>query len=111
MVTSQRTGLRGAGSSAVHETLHSLVSMKKRKNEVAHSTLPFCKHRVAALRRRPVNTTAYASLTGLLLLFVACQPTGLVSEHTALGQDGVPLRAAFNADQGKVRVMMLVSPT
>ena len=31
--------------------------------------------------------------------------------HVTLGKDAEPLRAAFNADVGKVRVMMLVSPT
>ena len=31
--------------------------------------------------------------------------------HITLGSDAELLRASFNADVGKVRVMMLVSPT
>jgi len=58
-----------------------------------------------------MKAIVYASLTGLLLLFIACKPAGLVSEYTPLGHDSDPLRAAFNADQGKVRVLILVSPT
>jgi hypothetical protein len=58
-----------------------------------------------------MKARVYASLTGLLLLFIACKPGGLMSEHTPLGHDSNPLRAAFNADQGKVRVLMLVAPT
>ncbi len=33
------------------------------------------------------------------------------AEYVILGKDAEPLRTAFNADAGKVRVMMLVSPT
>jgi mercuric ion transport protein len=38
-------------------------------------------------------------------------PKGDVREHAAIGTDGNPLRAAFNRDAGKVRVLMLVAPT
>ncbi len=31
--------------------------------------------------------------------------------HVTIGKDAEPLRATFNADVGKVRVVMLVSPT
>lgn len=58
-----------------------------------------------------MKARVYASLVGLLLLCIACKPGGLMSEHTPLGHDSGPLRAAFNADQGKIRVLMLVSPT
>lgn len=32
-------------------------------------------------------------------------------DYKALDADAEPLRAAFNADAGKVRVLMLVAPT
>ena len=36
---------------------------------------------------------------------------GGVREYAAIGADGDPLRAAFNKDAGKVRVLILVAPT
>jgi hypothetical protein len=38
-------------------------------------------------------------------------PKGSVREHAAIGADANPLRAAFNMDARKVRVLMLVAPT
>ena len=55
--------------------------------------------------------------SALLTLFIvvaavtACQPRGRVAAHERLGRSAAALRAAFNADAGKVRVLMLVSPT
>ena len=55
--------------------------------------------------------------TALLMLFIAvaalggCQPRGRVAAHERLDSGAAALRAAFNADAGKVRVLMLVSPT
>lgn len=48
-----------------------------------------------------------------LLVFgaAACQPGGEDRPHVSLGGDAGALRAAFNADSGKVRVVMLVAPT
>ncbi len=36
---------------------------------------------------------------------------GSSADYTSLEADGNPLRATFNADRGKVRVLMLVAPT
>jgi hypothetical protein len=47
-------------------------------------------------------------LAGALL---ACQPPGQDRPHTTLGGDGAALRAAFNRDSGRVRIVMLVAPT
>ncbi len=33
------------------------------------------------------------------------------ASYTAIDRDAEPLRSAFNADVGKVRVLMLVAPT
>ena len=49
-------------------------------------------------------SVAVAALTG-------CQAKGKVAAHERLDASAAPLRAAFNADAGKVRVLMLVSPT
>lgn len=55
--------------------------------------------------------------SALLTLFIAgaaltgCQPKGKVAAHERLDPGAAALRAAFNADAGKVRVLMLVSPT
>ena len=53
------------------------------------------------------------TVAGALLLIgmAACQPPGNDRPHTSLGDDAAALRAAFNADSGKVRVVMLVAPT
>jgi hypothetical protein len=42
---------------------------------------------------------------------LACAPRDHASPHEVLGADVEPLRAAFNADSGRVRIVMLVSPT
>jgi hypothetical protein len=47
----------------------------------------------------------------LLLGIGGCQPRGENRPHLSLGGDAEALRAAFNADSGKVRVVMLVAPT
>jgi hypothetical protein len=52
-----------------------------------------------------------AGLTALAAALLACQPSGPDRPHTALGPNAEELRAAFNADTGKVRVVMLVAPT
>ena len=47
----------------------------------------------------------------LATALLACQPSGTDRPHTALDPQVQQLRAAFNADSGMVRVIMLVSPT
>ena len=42
---------------------------------------------------------------------IACQLAGSDRPHTALGSQAQELRAAFNADSGRVRVVMLAAPT
>ena len=52
-----------------------------------------------------------------LILFVApkasalLEPKAAVSSHVSIGPGASELRGAFNADLGKVRVIMLVAPT
>ncbi len=44
-------------------------------------------------------------------LVAALGLTSSAPGYTALDEDGDPLRAAFNQDAGKVRVLVLVAPT
>jgi hypothetical protein len=53
-----------------------------------------------ALRRLTVAT--------MLLIAAACAPT---QPYAKIDESAEPLRARFNADAGRVRVMMLVAPT
>lgn len=56
---------------------------------------------------RSRNRIAALVVAGLL----GCQPSGPDRPHMALGPDLRLLRAAFNADSDKVRVVILASPT
>ncbi len=47
-------------------------------------------------------------LAVLLATAMSAQP---IADYQPLDPDAEPLRAAFNADAGKVRVLMLVAPT
>jgi hypothetical protein len=53
----------------------------------------------------------FARVLLLSCLAIGCRLGGRSSSHTALQADIDPLRAAFNAEVGKVRVVMLLSPT
>ena len=50
-------------------------------------------------------------LLPLTALLLACQPPGDDRPHAVLGPGAAQVRDAFNADSGKVRVVMLVAPT
>lgn len=47
----------------------------------------------------------------LLLCVTACNRLGTERSYAVLGDTSAAVRTAFNADAGKVRVVMLVSPT
>jgi hypothetical protein len=49
-------------------------------------------------------------LLGLVVL-AGCRDKGPSASHAQLTDGSEPLRAAFNADVGKVRVLMLVAPS
>ena len=52
------------------------------------------------------------ALLGVLLgLMLSCQSSGPSSGHASLDAGGEPLRAAFNQDVGKVRAILIGSPT
>lgn len=52
---------------------------------------------------------------GVLLVLVAalasCKVAGKKSPYSAVGPEAAALRDAFNADAGKVRLIVLVAPT
>ena len=60
--------------------------------------------------RLAVSRISLCVLVGLTTL-AACQPGGSDRPHVNLDANIEALRAAFNADSGKVRVLMLVAPT
>ncbi len=45
------------------------------------------------------------------VLVLACTPAGPPAEHQVLQAQWEPLRARFQADSGKVRAILLASPT
>jgi hypothetical protein len=45
------------------------------------------------------------------LLASSCMPKAAPAPFRELGATAAPLRDAFNADVGKVRIVMLVAPT
>jgi len=47
----------------------------------------------------------------LLLVLADCRAKGTAAPHERLDEDATVLRVAFNADVGKVRILILVSPT
>ena len=53
------------------------------------------------------------ALAGLVLLAAAagCGPKPPSAPYVRIGRDLAAVRAAFNADSGKVRVVLLLSPT
>lgn len=52
-----------------------------------------------------------ASTVALLLGVTACQRMGTATPYVVVGETSAAVKATFNADVGKVRVVMIVSPT
>ena len=52
-----------------------------------------------------------ALLTVLFGLMLSCRSGGPSSEHASLDASGEPLRSAFTQDAGKVRAIIIGSPT
>ena len=50
-------------------------------------------------------------VAGIAVLALACKIKGERQPYAAIGAGAEALRAAFNADAGKVRVVVLVAPT
>lgn len=50
-------------------------------------------------------------LTSGVLSMVGCSANGPISPHQSLGGDPSLLRTVFQTDSGKVRLILLLSPT
>ena len=50
-------------------------------------------------------------LGGVAATLVGCAPAGPVQRYAVLDASSEPLRSRFTSANGKVRVLMLVSPT
>lgn len=57
--------------------------------------------------RASVAAAAILSLLGV----TACHHLGTETPYVVVGDTSAAVKAAFNADVGKVRVVMIVSPT
>ncbi len=55
--------------------------------------------------------TTYVGLAAAALVLVASAGPSTPPAYERIDRDGEPLRSTFNADAGKVRVVMLVAPT
>jgi hypothetical protein len=53
----------------------------------------------------------FHALVPLAALLAASVPVPVGPDYSVIDGDSEPLRATFNADVGKVRVLMLVAPT
>ena len=61
---------------------------------------------------RPMKSVRLAVAgVSISLASSGCTPKGPPSPYQVLGEAATPLRDAFNANVGKVRVVMLVAPT
>ena len=61
--------------------------------------------------RPSVSRSAAALVLVAAALTGACRIQGKQQAFVAVGDEAATLRAAFNADVGKVRVVMLVAPS
>ena len=52
-----------------------------------------------------------ATWLAAFLVLIACEGSGAGARHESIGPRGEPLKTAFNAAEGKVRAVLLASPT
>lgn len=65
----------------------------------------------AARRRSAANLVGFGALAGGLLALATACGGGEAREHRVVGAGFEPLRSDFTADSGKVRAILLASPT
>lgn len=70
-----------------------------------------CPPRMGRWIRVSIKIAIVAWVAAAALWVAACAPTGPASSYSVIRADGDPLRSAFNANVGKVRLIMLVAPT
>ena len=70
-----------------------------------------CPTAVGRWIRISLRVAIVAWIVAATLWIAACAPSGPSSPYHVITPDGEPLRNTFNANVGKVRVIMLVAPT
>ena len=70
-----------------------------------------CPTEVGRWIRLSLRVAIVAWIVAATLWIMACAPKGPPSPYRVITADGEPLRSTFNANVGKVRVIMLVAPT
>ena len=70
-----------------------------------------CPTTVGRWIRVSLRVAIVAWIAAATLWLAACAPKGPSSPYRVITPEGEPLRSAFNANVGKVRVIMLVAPT
>ena len=70
-----------------------------------------CPTTVGRWIRLSLRVAIIAWIVAATLWVAACAPQGPASPYQVITTDDEPLRSAFNANGGKVRVIMLVAPT
>ena len=70
-----------------------------------------CPTAVGRWIRVSLRVAIVAWIVAATLWVMACTPSGPSSPYRVITADGEPLRSAFNANVGKVRVIMLVAPS
>lgn len=71
-----------------------------------------CPPRVGRWIRVSLRIALVAWIAGAILWLAACAaPSAPPGSHQVIGSNAEPLKSTFNANVGKVRVIMLVAPT
>jgi hypothetical protein len=77
----------------------------------APSAAGACPPQIGRWVRISLRIAIVAWIVGATLWLAACAPKGPASGHQVITADGEPLKSMFNANVGKVRIIMLVAPT
>lgn len=64
-----------------------------------------------SMSRRAASRCTFLLVAVLAALAASCEVAGKRQPFAAIGAEAETLRAAFNADVGKVRLVVLVAPT
>src|SRR5579872_3857011 len=77
----------------------------------APSAAAACPPHIGRWVRLSLKIAITAWIVGATLWLAACAPSAPPSGHRVIGADAEPLKSMFNANVGKVRIIMLVAPT
>jgi hypothetical protein len=77
----------------------------------APSAAAACPPQAGRWIRISLRIAIVAWIVGAVLWLAACAPSAPASAYQVIGANAEPLKSMFNANVGKVRVIMLVAPT